>query len=194
MNEEKLGIYSYSYGKYTPAGCTIMLLISILVVGMLCFTILSNDAPIEIVLIGLALFIVVLTVFFLSFFVREKLQIDYKNKQYRTALTFFSYIKSDKWKTLKNVQYLMLVNKNVSYTIRSMKTQMETATFSGQSIQLRFFIKIGYYIDIDFFDNKEKAIKIAKEIADYMHMAVFDKTVKPASFIHNEFYYETENN
>jgi hypothetical protein len=172
--EEK--IFYYSYGRYFSNGFLVIFTIFAL------FGLLEFFATVHFsfwaALPGLLIFLGGL----LSYFPIELLQVDYENKQYRVGYKFFSKIQNSEWKSLKAVKYLSIVVKKQSILIHRYLRDSDFV----EDYQLRFFVKAGYYAEIDTFHKKSSAIYIGNLIAQGLDLQLLDATIQPPEFVGEE--------
>lgn len=164
-------IIQHSYGRYFSKGL-LVITTSLFIIALLINPILS-----------ILFFIIAI----LSFIPSEVLEIDVQNKKYRNALIFFNYKKGN-WKDIGYVKYLSIITNTESIITGNPlganfvlpKPNINSKVFN---CKLRFFRKAGYYIEIDEFDELEKAVELGSKIAKALDLQLLNATVRPPIFI-----------
>lgn len=170
-------IYTYSYGRYLSNGAKAIIIFSWLVCLGVIVNALINDNFLQ---IFICIFIILIGI--LALIPSEIFQVNGHSKQYRIAIKFFSVIKGE-WKSLEKVQYVSIVTKKKSIFMDRARLLPQGQDFIVEDCNLRFYIKAGYYIDIDDFNSAKKAIKIGKQIASCLNLRLLNATIRPPEFI-----------
>lgn len=174
---QKDNFFNYSYGRYLSNGILIIFSIICFIGIYLLFT------NIKISLNILGLLLIILGSF--AFIPSELMQIDFKERQYRKTIKIFNYLFPEEWKSLKRVKYLSIVRIKTSIYIKEGYNSNNSVESEDHLIEtkLRFFIKSGYNITIDYYKKKTSAIYIGKLIANGLKLNLLDATKSPPEII-----------
>ena len=174
MEENK--IFSYRYGRYLSKG-TLVIAVALAIGGLYLF--LANiDGEFLLSILGFIMF----GIGFFAFIPVELFQLNFKTREYRNCIKIFSFQKGE-WKPLGKVQYLSIVTQTKFITMPGPGLMGASIDKNVYDCNLRFFIKAGYYIDIEDFDSKPEAIELGRLISKGLNLDFIDATVKPAKFI-----------
>lgn len=174
---QKDNFFNYSYGRYLSNGILIIFSIICFIGIYLLFT----NIKISLNILGLLLIIIGSFAFIPS----ELMQIDFKERQYRKTIKIFNYLFPEEWKSLKRVKYLSIVRIKTSIYIKEGYNSNNSVESEDHLIEtkLRFFIKSGYNITIDYYKKKTSAIYIGKLIANGLKLNLLDATKSPPEII-----------
>lgn len=181
MNNELLDIddnriFSYRYGRYLSSGF-LVIGFTMAVAGIFIF--ISNItvdwffALLGLVMFGIAILIYIPT---------ELFQVNFRTKEYRVCVKFFNHYKGE-WKSLNRVQYLSIIARKKTVSMSRPSLLGAQIGHNVEDCNLRFYIKAGYYIEIDDFDHKKEALQFGKLIADGLELKLLDATIRPPEFV-----------
>ena len=182
MNDQLLDlkenrIFSYRYGRYLS---TIMLVFASLAIFIGCVLFVKNigynyfSRLGGLILIGLGV---------IAFIPLELFQVNFQTNEYRYCIKFFNHEKGE-WKSLSKVQYLSIVKQRKTIVMSRPSLLGAEVGHNVEECVLRFFIKAGYYIEIDDFNVKKEAIEFGQIIAKGLDIKLLDATIRPPEFIH----------
>lgn len=169
--------FNYSYGRYLSSG----ILIIFSLIGFVGIYLLFTNIDFKLNLLGFVLIVIAS----ISFVPTELMQIDFNNRKYRKTIKIFNKLFSEEWQTLKDVKYLSIVRIKTSIYLQEGYNSNNSADFEDHLIEtkLRFFIKPGYNINIDYYKKKTSAIYIGKLIAKGMKINLLDATKSPPEIL-----------
>ncbi|MBT8328002.1 MAG: hypothetical protein KJP21_09790 [Bacteroidia bacterium] len=119
----------------------------------------------------------------LLFLGKEVIEIDFKNKQYRTGLSFFG-ANALKWKSFVNLNYVSIFPTNVSTTLYMARTGHGT-TINDIDLRVNIVHNKKKRIHVYSAKSKENALIVAKKIGSGLNLRIYDCSGKEKVWIEN---------